>query len=272
MPFERSYLFVPGDRAERFPKALASGADRVILDLEDAVQPTAKDAARDAVVRWIREGSNTNRSGVIVRINGADTPWHADDVEALRALNAVAMLPKAETAETIEVLHHRVAAPLILLIETVAGLVHLRRIAACAGVARIAFGSVDFCGDASIEGEREELDFVRSQLVIESRFAGLPAPIDGVTVALDDQERIRCDVARARRFGFGAKLCIHPKQVPAVNAGFAPGADDLAWARRVIAAAASAAGRGAISVDGKLVDKPLLDRAQRLLAQHAADS
>lgn len=274
MPFERSYLFVPGDRPERFAKALASGADRVILDLEDAVQPGAKEGAREAVVRWLHAAGDADRSRVVLRINGAETPWHADDVTALRASHAAVdvMLPKSETADIIETVHGRTGASLLLLVETVAGLVHLRRIAACAGVARIAFGSVDFCNDAGIEGEHEELDFVRSQLVIESRFADLAAPIDGVTLALDDDERIRRDVARGRRFGFGAKLCIHPKQVRAVNAGFSPGADELAWARRVLAASESAGGRGAISVDGKLVDKPLLDKAHRLLAQDAAQS
>lgn len=267
MAFERSFLFVPGDRPERFAKALASGADRVILDLEDAVQPAAKEAAREAVMRFLREAVPAN---VIVRINAADTAWHADDLAALRVLKAAGvMLPKVETAEVIAAVHERAGAPVILLIETVVGFVHLRSTAACPGVARIAFGSVDFCGDAGIDGDQEELDHVRSQLVIESRFAGLPAPIDGVTVALDDDARIQHDVARARRFGFGAKLCIHPKQVAAVNAGFAPSADDLAWARRVLDACASAGGRGAVAVDGKLVDKPVLDKAHRLLAMQA---
>jgi citrate lyase subunit beta / citryl-CoA lyase len=267
--FERSYLFVPGDRPARFAKALTSGADRVVLDLEDAVAPAVKEKAREEIVRWLRAVDDAARSRAVVRINGAEAPWHAGDVDALRAVAVTAMLPKSERADVVEAVHARTGAPVILLVETVAGLVHVRSIAACAGVKRIAFGSVDFCSDAGIEGDEEELDYVRSRLVIESRFAGLPAPIDGVTVVLDDEERIRRDVARARRFGFGAKLCIHPKQVAAVNAGFAPTADELAWARRVLAACANAAGRGAISVDGKLVDKPLIEKAQRLVAQGA---
>jgi len=266
----RSFLFVPGDRPERFAKALASGADRVILDLEDAVEPAAKDAAREEVVRFLHAASDART--VVVRVNGADTAWHAADVAALHALAGAVMLPKSETADVVKAVHDRVGAPVILLVETVAGVVHLRSIAACAGVARIAFGSVDFGNDAGIDGDQEELDHVRSQLVIESRFAGLPAPIDGVTVALDDAERLRRDVARARRFGFGAKLCIHPKQVAPVHAGFSPSADDLAWARRVLAACDGAAGRGAIAVDGKLVDKPIIDKAHRLVAYGATQS
>jgi citrate lyase subunit beta / citryl-CoA lyase len=272
MGLERSYLFVPGDRPERFKKALGSGADRVILDLEDAVQPAAKDAAREVITGWLRARAGTDGSAIVIRINGVDTPWHADDLAAFgRGSDAIGglMLPKTESVDAVKAVRERIGNPLIALLETVAGLVHLRQIATCGAVSRIAFGSVDFCSDAGIEGDNEALDLVRSQLVIESRFAGLPAPIDGVSLALDDEERIRRDVARARRFGFGGKLCIHPKQVPSVNAGFSPSADDLAWAKRVVAAVEGSEGRGAIAVDGKLVDKPVLDRAHRLLAQHA---
>jgi citrate lyase subunit beta / citryl-CoA lyase len=244
----------------------------VILDLEDAVSPAAKVAAREAVVSFLREAPEEQRSASIVRINGAATTWHAGDVDALHPLHPIVMLPKSEAPEVVAAVHDLLGASVILLVETVGGLVPLRRIAACAGVGRIAFGSVDFCSDAGIEGEEEELDYMRSQLVIESRFAGLPAPIDGVTVTLDDDERIHRDVMRARRFGFGAKLCIHPKQVHAVNTVFAPSSDELAWAKRVLAACERAGGQGAISVDGKLVDKPIIDRAHRLLAKYEPHS
>jgi citrate lyase subunit beta / citryl-CoA lyase len=245
---ERSYLFVPGDRPERFAKAFASSADRVILDLEDAVQPSAKHTARETVERWLRDVGHSDRLRAVVRINGADTTWYAEDVAALGALPATVdvMLPKSESEDVIAAVHAATRASLVLLVETVAGLLNVRRMAACGGVARIAFGSVDFCSDAGIEGEHEELDFVRSQLVLESRFAALPAPIDGVTVALDDDERIRRDVARSRRFGFGAKLCIHPKQVPAVNVGFEPTTAEREWAQRVLSACERAGGQGAI--------------------------
>lgn len=274
MAFERSYLFVPGDRPERFAKALASGADRVILDLEDAVQPAAKDAAREAVLRWIGDRDDTVGSAVVIRINGVDTPWHADDLAAFgapsKAISAL-MLPKAESAEAVNAVRSDAVKPPVALIETVAGLLRLRELAK-AGVERIAFGSVDFCVDAGIEGDDAELDYVRTHLVLESRLAGLPPPIDGVTLALHDAERIRRDVERARRFGFGAKLCIHPNQVSPVNVGFAPSVDEIAWAKGIVAASEGSDGRGAIAVDGKLVDKPILDRANRLLARHTANS
>lgn len=246
----------------------------VILDLEDAVSPAAKDAAREAILRWIRDRDDRVGSGAIIRINGVDTPWHAADLAAFgpqsKAISAL-ILPKVETAAAIAAVCASAAKPVVALIETVAGLLRLREVAG-AGVERVAFGSMDFCVDAGIEGEDAELDYVRTHLVLESRFAGLPPPIDGVTLALDDEERIRRDVERARRFGFGAKLCIHPKQVPLVNAGFAPSVAEVAWARRVVAASEGSGGHGAIAVDGKLVDKPILDRAHRLLARDAAIS
>ncbi len=128
-------------------------------------------------------------------------------------------------------------------------------------VSRLAFGSFDYCVDAGIEGFGRELDYVRSRFVIESRYAGLTAPVDGVTLDVHDTELIAEDVACGRRFGFGAKLCVHPKQVDAVNRGFMPTDDERAWATRVLAALADNT-RGAFAIDGKLVDKPIIDRAR----------
>jgi citrate lyase subunit beta/citryl-CoA lyase len=132
------------------------------------------------------------------------------------------------------------------------------------GVARLAFGSIDFQFDLGIEGDDEELLYFRSMLVLASRVAGLTAPIDGVTVALDDDAKLHADTLRARRFGFGAKLCIHPRQVASVNAGFRPTAVEVAWATRVLAAAREANG-AAVAVDGKMVDRPVILRAQRIV-------
>jgi citrate lyase subunit beta/citryl-CoA lyase len=141
----------------------------------------------------------------------------------------------------------------------------MREVAQCKGVVRLAFGSFDFGVDAGIDGTGSELDHVRAQFVIESRFVGLQPPIDGVTLATNDADAITADVFDARRFGFGGKLCIHPKQVDAVNGGFAPSDAEREWAARVLAAIAQNP-RGAISVDGKLVDKPIVDRARRIQA------
>jgi citrate lyase subunit beta/citryl-CoA lyase len=262
MSVPRSYLFVPGDRPERFAKAAASGAGCIVLDLEDAVAPGAKDAAREAVLAM-----PACPVPALLRINPAATEWHAADVAAARTLlrrGAIAgiMLPKAD-AQTAQAAVAQGCGPLVVLLETVAALIGLRALAAVPGIARIAFGAVDFALDAGIPGEGEALAFVRSQLVLESRYADLPPPVDGVSTALDDATTLAADVRRARDFGFGAKLCIHPRQIAAVETGFAPSAEELAWAQRVRTAAATG---GAVAVDGKLVDAPILARANALLA------
>lgn len=265
----RSYLFVPGDRPERFDKALATNAHQVIIDLEDAVAIDAKEEARTHIAEWLRtQLSDEVRERVVIRVNAFGTPWHEDDVAMVRAMKVRrVMTPKAEEASRLADIAARCAddAELIALIESVAGVVRMREIAQCRRVTRLAFGSFDFCVDAGIEGTGRELDHVRSQFVIESRFAGLQPPVDGVTLATSDMDIIAADVQDGRRFGFGGKLCIHPKQVDAVNNGFAPSAAEREWAARVLAAL-EANPRGAITVDGKLVDKPVADRARRIQA------
>lgn len=266
---ERSYLFVPGDRAERFAKALATAAHQVVIDLEDAVGLDAKVDARDQIARWLRsEGAQAHRERVVVRVNAFGTSWHADDVAMVHEAGVRrVMVPKAEDAAQLADVAVRCGSgtTLIALIESVEGVVKMREIARANGVARLAFGSFDFGVDAGIDGTGRELDFVRSQFVIESRYAGLPAPVDGVTLATDDTEVLAADVLDSRRFGFGGKLCIHPRQVETVNRDFAPSEAERTWAARVLNALAENP-RGAIAVDGKLVDKPIIDRARRIQA------
>jgi citrate lyase subunit beta/citryl-CoA lyase len=262
---DRSFLFVPGNRPERFDKACAAGADVVLLDLEDAVTAADKPAARAAVRAWLAPSKS-----VYLRINGADSEWFADDLPLL-GLPGVrgVVLPKAEDIEAVAAAKRAAPdRPLIALIESARGLANVATLA-CGGIARIAFGSVDFQFDLGISGERDELLFARSQLVLASRLAGLPPPIDGVTVALDDPALLAEDIAYARRLGFGGKLAIHPRQVAAINAGFLPPKPELEWARRVVEAAAEARDN-AVRVDGKLVDKPIIDRARAILEAAAA--
>ncbi|MFK3668006.1 HpcH/HpaI aldolase/citrate lyase family protein [Ochrobactrum teleogrylli] len=265
-PFEiaRSFLFVPGHRPERFAKAAATNAHQIIIDLEDAVGPAEKDAARGHVVEWLAQ----RRTG-LVRINAADTQWFEDDIRALADIpNLALVLPKAEP-ETVQSL--AALAPktqIIALVETVAGLLHLGALARMRSVRRIAFGHLDFGADARIPGTGGVLDMVRFQIALHARGANLPMPIDGVTVELTDEAVIAADVARGRELGFGAKLCIHPKQVDAVNLGFAPSNSERDWATRVIAAL-EAAGGAAVQVDGKMIDKPMMTRAAAILAEAA---
>jgi citrate lyase subunit beta/citryl-CoA lyase len=256
----RSLLFVPGQRPDRFSKA-ASGADAVILDLEDAVGPDDKAVAREHVLAWFAAG----RQG-LVRINGAGTPWHEDDLAALAsAPPAAVMVPKAEPAALAGVAERLPGRPLVALVETVAGLAALRASAATPGVARLAFGNLDFGADARIPETGATLDPARFEIVLASRLGGLPQPIDGVTTELSDPHLIGADGARARAMGFGGKLCIHPAQVAPVNAGFAPTPAELDWAERVLAAL-EASGGSVVQIDGEMVDRPLVERARRLLA------
>jgi citrate lyase subunit beta/citryl-CoA lyase len=270
MAFERSFLFVPADRPDRFSKALATRADRIIIDLEDAVAPAAKVAARDNLVNWLASGQ---ASDVVVRVNAVTTPWHADDMRAMAGLARVVgvMLPKAEAADAIAETRAKLSDDkgLIGLVETVRGVADLRAVAGTPGLSRLAFGTVDFCLETGIEGQGPELDFVRAQLTLESCLAGLAAPIEGVTVDLKAPDVLEADIARARRYGFGGKLCIHPAQVDPVNTGFSPSAHSIDWARRVIEAAKS--GSGAITVDGKLVDRPIVLQAEKILARVTTD-
>jgi len=271
----RSFLFVPATRPERYAKALASGADAVIIDLEDAVAPVDKTAARQMLAQAWHDLSATQRGRVLVRLNASGTEWLADDLVLLGTLGVVGvMLPKAESAADLA----RVAAAmgpacaLLPMIESVAGLDAVDAMARSPQVLRLAFGNLDFQADAGMAcgPDEPELTAVRVALVLSSRRACLAAPVDGVTAGTQDAAQLHRDALHSRRGGFGGKLCIHPSQVPLVNAAFTPSPAELDWARRVLAAF-EAAGGGVFSLDGRMVDAPVLRLAQRTLAQsHAA--
>lgn len=257
----RSFLFVPGSRPDRFEKALAAGAHAVIVDLEDAVPPGEKDNARAALAAALPLAQL-----VLVRINAAATPWFDDDVRLCRDAGVAGIVvPKAEDAAVIGRIRAIVGANAALfpLIESARGMWHAAEVARTPGVARLLFGSIDFQLDLGLTDD--DLVAYRSQLVLVSRVAGLPAPVDGVTTAIDDAEALARDLERTRRLGFGGKLCIHPKQVEDVNAAFRPTPDEIAWAERIVAAMAEAAG-AAVAVDGRMVDRPVLLKAREILA------
>lgn len=261
MSVPRSYLFVPGRMPDRFAKAAGSGADEIILDLEDAVGPETKDQARDNVVRWFFSGGRG-----VVRMNGMESPWFDADLAALSQSAASAvMVPKATPASLAAVAERLPGRDLIALIETAEGLAHLRTAVTVSGVTRLAFGNLDFGADMRIPGNGSVLDPARFEIVLASRLGDLSQPIDGVTPELKDSAIIASDAARSRALGFGGKLCIHPAQIVATNTAFDPTAEELDWAGRVIASLEAANG-SAIQVDGKMVDKPVIDRAQQILA------
>jgi len=254
-------LFVPANRPDRFAKAESSGADAIIIDLEDAVVPEAKVAARSTLRL---PGVLPKGSDVFVRVNSRQTPWYSDDLVAVAQLSiAGIVLPKTESVEDIEATSQSIpGARVIALIETARGLASVREISGATGVTRLAFGSIDFCVDIGAAHEREALLAARSEIVLASRLMELQPPLDGVTTALDDSALIEEDARYAHRLGFGGKLCIHPSQIVPVRRGFASSPEEIAWAKRVLADGATEA----ISVDGMMVDSPVRARARQILA------
>ncbi|MFH0129475.1 HpcH/HpaI aldolase/citrate lyase family protein [Variovorax sp. VaC1] len=273
----RTFLFVPADRPERHARALATGAGGVIVDLEDAVAPERKAAARMGLAASFAALPEADRKRLLVRINAGGTPWHDDDRAAVgelvaQGLIAGVVLPKAEQPADLRQLAQAVGprGVLVPLIESAAGLEAVNELAAAPQVLRLAFGNLDFQADLGLACDADEAELVpvRLALLLASRRAGLPAPIDGVTPDWRNAQRLAADAARARRGGFGAKLCIHPDQVAPAHAALGPNAEELAWARRVIDAIRTAGG-GVVSLDGRMVDAPVVRLAQRLLALDA---
>jgi citrate lyase subunit beta/citryl-CoA lyase len=260
----RSYLFVPGNRADRFTKAAASGVDVVVIDLEDAVPPAEKKIARAALAEWL----STNNTPVAVRVNDVNSEWFRDDIAVCRAPSVAAvMLPKTECIDDIFLCEFAGKPTDILpMIETAQGFRNVAAIAQHRLTTRLVFGNVDFQLDLGIDGDDEQLLYFRSQIVFASRIGNLLSPVDGVSTTLDDPEQITRNTIRAKRLGFGAKLCIHPKQVAAVNAAFIPGEKDVEWAQRVVEGAAASHG-AAVAVDGRMVDRPVILKAQEILAE-----
>lgn len=266
----RTALFVPGSRPERFAKALASGADAVIVDFEDAVEASLKAQARDNLEAFLAANPEAR---VRVRVNAAGDPEQAADLELCRRLPGVIgiLLPKAERAMQV-----RIAAscgkPVWPLIESARGLLALGEIAACEGVERLTFGGLDLALDIGMNSGTPAAavvyDQVRLNLLLHSRVNDLQPPLDTVFPALDDAEGFAATIRHGRDLGLLGALCIHPKQVGVAHAALAPNADELDWARRVVTAAES--GAAAFQVDGQMVDAPVLSRARRLLASAGA--
>jgi citrate lyase subunit beta/citryl-CoA lyase len=271
----RTYLFVPGNRPERFAKALATGADAIVLDLEDAVAPAAKSEARDAIAQWCGEITDGDRSRIVVRINDAQSKTFTDDLKLARdARIACVMLPKAESAAQVQAVRASVPDASVLgLIESARGVANACEVAGAEGIARLVFGTLDYALDldldlADAEGGLGGLAHGASVIAIASRIAGLVGPVAGVTPQIDDEQRLLADLAWSRRHGFGAKLCIHPRQIAPIHAALAPSAQALDWARRVLAA--EAASPGAAQLDGRMIDRPVVLQAQRTLQRAGA--
>ena len=258
------FLFVPADRPDRWAKAFAAGTDAVILDLEDGVAASAKPGARRAL-REGRDAIDAAPCPILVRVNARSSDDYSLDLDSVRDLGlAGVMLAKAETAADVEATSAATGAPVVALIETARGLAAARLIAAAC--ARIAFGSIDFAADLGTAHTRAALASARSELVLASRLADRPAPIDGVTTSVKDPDLVRADAAHACELGFSGKLLIHPAQIAPAMDGFRPSDDDVAWAERILSARGAL---GAAAVDGAMVDAPVFLRAEQILRRAA---
>ncbi|MBL4811497.1 MAG: CoA ester lyase [Rhodobacteraceae bacterium] len=254
----RAPLFVPATRPDRFEKAAASGCDAIILDLEDAVNPEEKNAARDAL------RCDFTDLPVLVRINGTASSHHLADMNAVLQLPiAGVVLPKSEICEATDQTIARLKrhAPVLALIETARGMVQAQDLAMHDGIERFIFGSLDYCVDLGCAHDADLLLPARMALVMASRLGALAAPIDGVTTDLSDMSTTRADAMNAKRLGMGGKLCIHPKQIAPVMQSFKSSEARIDWAKKVLALAA-----GVSILNGQMVDEPVRQEARAVLA------
>jgi citrate lyase subunit beta/citryl-CoA lyase len=263
-------LYVPGDRPDRFGKAVASGADAVVIDLEDAVAPAHKDTARAAAVRFIA-GHDPTSVPVLVRVNPLGSAESGADLAALAGVPGLAgvRLPKVQSPREV----HEVAArlpgvPVHCLIENALGIERAYAIATAGpSVASIGLGEADLRSDLAVT-EDGGLSYARGRIVVAARAAGLPPPALSVYPDVEDLDGLAASCRAGRAAGFLGRTAIHPRQLPVIVAAFRPTADEVARARAVLdaLAGADAAGRGtAVLPDGRFVDRAMAPGARRVL-------
>jgi citrate lyase subunit beta/citryl-CoA lyase len=271
----RSLLFTPGDQPEMLRKAPEAGADVLVFDLEDAVAPARKAEARAAVNKVLRDPAFDPAAEVCVRVNPTGIAADADFEGVLSSdirLDSV-MLPKVTSADDIETLErlldeHGFDLPVIALVETAAGILHAESIAAASVTDGLFFGAEDFAADigATRTADGQEVRYARQHVVLVAAAAGIDA-IDTVFTDIDNLEGLRAAARKAVQLGYDGKPAIHPAQVEPINRAFVPDETDLEWARRVLEAESAAAtdDRGVFTVDGEMIDQPLLKQARRLV-------
>lgn len=260
----RSYLFVPANRIERFEKALNTEADAIILDLEDAVPIELKVPSRHALKEWLIAHPEHQ---VMIRVNSRNTEWFANDIELAKLDNVCAIiLPKTETSQDIEAILAIKHIDTFALVETPLGFANIRQIANTKSVKALMFGSIDFQLEMNMQGGYFELLSFRNEFVLASKLAGIDAPIDGVTVDFKDETLIELETQQAKNLGFAGKLCIHPNQINIVNRTFTPTDAEVEWARKILKTVDEAQGQ-AVSLEGKMVDLPVILRAEKILKQ-----
>ena len=272
----RSLLYLPGSNPRALAKARSLPADGLILDLEDAVAPDAKESARTIVAAALAEGGYGRRE-LVLRVNALDTPWGHGDLAAAATMPIHAvLLPKVERAERVRLsvsLLDALGAPERLavwcMLETPLGILYAREIAAASpGLTALVLGTSDLTKDLHALSTPDRLPLLTSLglAILAARAHGL-AILDGVHLDLSDDEGFAASCRQARELGFDGKTLIHPKQIAAANTAFAPSAEEIEWSRRIIAAhaEASAAGKGVVLVDGRLIENLHVENARRLV-------
>jgi citrate lyase beta subunit len=264
----RSLLFAPGSDERKLRKALAGQADAVVCDLEDAVAPAEKAAARELVARLLAEVETAGAR--MVRVNGVETAQWQEDLRAVAALELDAIvLPKA-TPDAVRALGSE-GPPVIAIVETARGVRLAYETAAAPRVAALVLGAADLGAELGLEPrpDGQEILYARSQLVLDSAAAEIRPPFDVVHLDVRDGAGLEAEARLARSLGFGGKVCIHPEQVPIVNRVFAASPEQVEWAERVVEAyeQGESEGRGAVALDGAMVDRPIVERARQILSQ-----
>lgn len=276
--YRGALLFVPGDHPRRTARALASTADAVVLDLEDAVAASAKKTARGNVVEEVRAHT---RPDVLVRVNAVGTEACDRDLDALEpVLDRLAglVLPKVESVAEVERVAARLARAerragptrLVPVLESARGVMAAEEIASAPCVVTLIFGVLDLAASLGVAPTVAGTEFLlaRSHLVLASRAAGISPPVDGPHVSLDDEQALVDSCRSARGLGFGGRVVIHPAQIEPVQRAYAPSATELAWARRVLDAFEHAQREGVAAIrlaDGTFVERPVVTRAAALL-------
>jgi len=272
----RSALYMPASNARAITKARTLACDVVILDLEDAVAPDEKAAARDRVVEAVREGGFGARE-LVVRVNGLDTPWYADDIAAILATGVDAVLvPKVSSVSDLTRVRASLGEdgpPIWAMIETCAAILALPSLSAAAAETRLTAliaGTNDLAKEmrCRLGAARMPLIPALTATIMAARAAGIVA-LDGVCNVLDDPTRFAAECTQGAMLGFDGKTLIHPSQIDAANAGFGPSEEELAWARTIVAAFAKPenADKGAIRLDGQMVERLHLAEAEATLAR-----
>ncbi len=272
----RSLLFVPAVRPDRYPKALATGADAVCIDLEDGVAFGAKDEARDKALALFASRAPV-RAEVSLRINDPKTELGQRDLEAVRQSGIrpdALMLPKCDGPDEIREVAAALSGglpdlPLIVMLETARGVAAAEAIATAAPtVSAVFFGAIDFAADVGCEVAWDAALYARSRAIVAAAVARVGA-LDSPYMDVPALDALAEESRRTRALGFTGKAAIHPTQVPVIQAAFSPPADEVAWARRIVKAYERNEG-GVLLVDGKLIERPVIASAQRTLAMAAA--